>query len=185
MCGLRESVIAMKTETTQILVGIECKVLEYKLTGNDKPIAILDSFRADLDQLAQDLIGRFDGFVGVGGVRPEELLLPYGKSGVLWAYAHDNFVAFDGAKIVQATVEDGRQAVMLIEHCLNHCTQWAGTPLQRYRALSRIPFRVGQAIDGRKVLNLLTGAEHPHLLVRERCFIYIVELASPCASPSS
>ena len=112
--------------------------------------------------------------------RPEELIKLYNASEVVLIYVYDSIVKWEGGQIIRATVRDGAQARIFLEHYLKICGEMAcaeiGIPIPRSYSLSAIPFHTQESEEGRRTLNLVYEANYPRILFRELYQIFVDEL---------
>jgi hypothetical protein len=82
---------------------------------------------------------------------------------VVVEYLYDSFVEWEGAEITRAMVKDGAEAQRFLEHCLSEYKPEKAKMLTGNRkcAFANIPFGVQESNNGRRLLNLETGATHP------------------------
>ena len=163
----------MKTGLTDRFEDVEVKRILYR--AKDNPQYDFDEYRRDAEAVEKGMglkARRFEPRQG----RPEASLEPYGASEVVVEYLCDNFVNWEGGQIIKASVTDGRQAQRFLENCLNNYGGMSGTPIQRRASFSDIPFQVQESKEGRRTLNLVTGANHPTLRWREMYNIFVDEL---------
>jgi len=163
----------MRTELTDRFEDVEVKRVFYR--SKDNPKNDLDEYMRDAEAVEKGMglkARRFEPRQG----RPEAFLESYRASEVVVEYLCDNFVNWVGGQIIRASVTDGRQAQRFLEHCLNSYGGLSGTPMQRRASFSDIPFQVQESEEGRRTLNLVTGAKHPTLMWREMYNIFVDEL---------
>ena len=163
----------MKTELTDRFENIEVKMILYR--AKDNPQKDLDEYIRDAEAIEKRMgfkMRRFEQGLG----RPEAFLESYGAREVVVEYLCDNFVNWEGGKIIRASVTDGAQAQRFLEHCLNNYGEMSGAPIQGRHSFGDIPFQTKESEEGRRTLNLVTGAEHPQLMWREMYNIFVDEL---------
>lgn len=163
----------MITELADRFEDVEVKRVLYN--GKDSPQRDFDDFRRDAEAIEKSMgfgTRRFEPRQS----RPEVFLESYGPSEVVVWYLCDNFVNWEGGQIIRASVKDGTQAQRLLEHCMNSYSGMSGTPIQRRSLFGNIPFQVLESKEGRRTINLLTGANHPQIMWREMYNIFVDEL---------
>ena len=163
----------MRTELTDRFEDVEVKRVLYK--GKDNPKQEFAEYLRDVEAVEKEIGFKTRRFEPRQS-RPEASLESYGASEVVVEYLCDNFVSWEGGQIIRASVRDGLQAQRFLEHCLNNYGGMAGTPMQRKQSFDEIPFQVQESADGRKTLNLTTGADHPQIPWREMYNIFVDEL---------
>lgn len=100
---------------------------------------------------------------------PRGILSDYGPNEFVLEYSYVNPIGFEGAKIVEAETESGKQAMGLAEHCMNDFKNISG-----YIPIDVIPFLVSEAKSrGRRCVHLFTSANHPQ--INEFCAVFIGE----------
>ena len=85
------------------------------------------------------------------------------------SYLCDDFVSFQGAFIIRAdNLPLGRQARDILEHCLNTHGRMATSPFYKPQKLGDIEFLVNETKSEPKVYHVVTGANHPEIVWREK-----------------
>ena len=104
----------------------------------------------------------------------EEVLERYWLNRIILVYLADNYVNWEVAYIVMAPfIKDGTQAKRFIEFCLNYIKALPAS-ITGYHTFEKIPFQIMEQKE-RRILNLITGADHPEIFWRERYTIYVEE----------
>ena len=135
----------------------------------------LDEFMRD-DESVKKRVGRETRKYEPKHDKPMKYLEYYGFSDVTISYLCDDYTQWQGSQIIRASVVDGAQAQRLIESCLNNYSKMSKTSIKRETPFENIPFETLESIDGRKTLNLVTGANHPEIGWREMYNIFVDEL---------
>jgi len=172
----------MKTELTDRFEDVQVNRVLYR--SMDDPEQDLNEYMRDAEAVEKSMGFKTRRFEPRRD-RPEASLGSYGASEVVIEYLCDNFVNWESGQIIRATVTDGAQAQRFLEHCLNNYGGMSGTPVQRRTFFGDIPFQVQESEEGRKTLNLVTGANHPALMWREMYNIFVDELNGRDVSTSN
>ena len=109
-----------------------------------------------------------------------EVLRGVNECRVAISYLSDDFSFFREAYIVESdNVHSGTDAQDLIEHCLNTYGGFRDSQIYRPHKFAEIEFIINEVIGKKRIIHLITKAEHPEISWREMFSIIVAERKQP------
>lgn len=118
------------------------------------------------DALTEKMEKTYGDFV-VTDKTAQDILADYGPNGFIFEHVTAGYFGFAGAKVAEAETESGKQALDLVEYCMNRFKTTGG-----FIPVSRIRFRAYEAESGgRRCAQFTAGAFHMSIKELYRVFV--------------